>query len=92
MMRYTAVEKFEIIRLVEQADGSVKHKMEELVIAYSTFYDCYKRYQKERYEGLANRCSQLHQFWNHIPDAEREQVVHIALKHPESSPLELDET
>ncbi len=89
MMRYTAAEKFEIIRLVEQADVSVKQVLEELGIARSTFYDWYKRYQQDGYEGLANRSSQPHQFWNRIPDTEREQMVQIALEHPELSPREL---
>jgi len=88
-MRYTVAEKFEIIRLVEQADVPVNQVLAELGIARSTFYDWYKRYQQDGHEGLADRSSQPHQFWNRIPDAEREQVVQIALEHPELSPREL---
>lgn len=89
MMRYTVAEKYEIIRLVEQAEVPVKQVLAELGIARSTFYDWYKRYQKDGYDGLADQSSQPHQFWNRIPDTEREQVVQIALEHPELSPREL---
>ncbi len=88
-MRYTPVEKLEIIRLVEQADISVKQVLTELGIARSTFYVWYRRYQTKGYDGLADQRSQSRQFWNRIPDAVREQVVQIALDRPELSPREL---
>ncbi len=88
-MRYTPAEKFEIIRLVEQADVLVKQVLTELGIAHSTFYDWYRRYRDLGYEGLANQSSQPHQFWNRIPDSVREEVVQTALEHTELSPREL---
>lgn len=88
-MRYTQAEKLEIIRLVEQADVSVKQVLSELGIARSTFYHWYRHYQTEAYDGLADQRSHSRQFWNRIPDAIREQVVQIALAHPELSPREL---
>ena len=57
-MRYTVAEKYEIIRLVEQAEVPVKQVLAELGIARSTFYDWYKRYQKDGYDGLADQSSQ----------------------------------
>lgn len=39
--------------------------------------------------GLQDRLSQPRQFWNRIPGAVREQVVQIALAHPELSPRQL---
>jgi putative transposase len=42
-MRYTQAEKLEIIRLVEQADASVKRILDELGIARSTFYEWNRR-------------------------------------------------
>jgi transposase-like protein len=89
MMRYTAAEKFEIIRLVEQADVPAKQVLAELGIARSTFYDWYRRYRAAGYEGLADQSSQPHQFWNRIPDTVREEVVQMALEHTELSPREL---
>jgi RNA-directed DNA polymerase len=88
-MRYTQAEKLEIIHLVEQADVSVKQVLTELGIARSTFYDWYRHYQTDGYDGLADHRSHSRQFWNRIPDAVREQVVQIALAHPELSPREL---
>ena len=88
-MRYTQAEKLEIIRLVEQADVSVKQVLSALGIARSTFYEWYRRYQTGGYDGLADHRSQSRQFWNRIPDAVREQVVQIALERPELSPREL---
>ena len=44
---------------------------------------------KTALDGLADRSSQPRQFWNRIPEAVREQVVQIALEHPELSPREL---
>jgi RNA-directed DNA polymerase len=89
MMRYTPAEKFEIIRLVEQADVPAKQVLAELGIARSTFYDGYRRYGEAGYDGLADHNSQPHQFWNRIPDEVREEVVQIALERPELSPREL---
>lgn len=88
-MRYTQAEKIEIIRLVEQADVPVKQVLAELGIARSTFYDWYGRYETDGYDGLADHRSHSRQFWNRIPDTVREQVVQIALEHPELSPREL---
>lgn len=88
-MRYSQAEKMEIIRLVEQSDVSVTRTLQELGIARSTFYEWYKRYQEEGYDGLANRSLQPRQTWNRIPDEVREEVVDKALEFPEKSPREL---
>ena len=50
-MRFTASEKLEIIRLVEQSDLGVKLTLNQLYIPKSTFYDWYGRDQ----EVLARR-------------------------------------
>jgi putative transposase len=89
LMRNTASEKVEIIRLVEQSDVAVKRTLAELGIARSTFYAWYRRYCQAGYDGLSERKPQPRQFWNRIPDAVREQVVTIALQRPELSPREL---
>jgi len=88
-MRYSQSEKMEVIRLVESSPLSVKQTLAELSINRSTFYDWYRRYQEEGYEGLANQYRPPQQFWNEIPPWEKERVVEIALELPEKSPREL---
>ena len=89
MLRTSASEKLEIIRLVEESGLPVKRVLAELDIARSTFYRWYEHYQTEGEDGLVDRRPTMRQHWNHIPDAVRAQVVEIALAHPEMSPREL---
>ena len=88
-MRYTKAEKLEIIRLVEGSDLPVKKTLEQLQISRSSFYRWYRVYVDHGANGLASRSSCRHQFWNRIPDSERERVVEIALAKPELSAREL---
>lgn len=75
--------------MVENSELSVKATLKELGINRSTFYDWYRRYQQDGYEGLANSYNKPRQFWNQIPESERRRVVETALEHPEKSPREL---
>jgi transposase InsO family protein len=79
----------EVIRLVESSPLSIKQTLAELSINRSTFYDWYRRYQEDGYDGLANQYRPPQQFWNEIPPWEKERVVEIALELPEKSPREL---
>lgn len=88
-MRYTQAEKLEIIRLVEGSDLPVKKTLEQLQVGRSSFYRWYKAYVEHGAEGLKPRPSSRRQFWNRIPDAEREQVVELALDNPEQTAREL---
>jgi len=88
-MRRSLSEKREIIRIVEQSELSVNRTLDELGIKRSTFYGWYKRYLEKGEEGLHARQPQRRTFWNQIPDAERQQVVEIALERPELSSREL---
>jgi len=88
-MRHTQAEKMEIIRTVEDSEMSVRKTLEELDINRGTFYEWYRRYRENGYDGLANRKSSPKQFWNRIPDHVKQQVVETALEHPEKSPREL---
>ena len=67
-MRYTASEKFEIIRLVEQSSLSVRQTLLRLTIRRSTFYNWLKRYQLGGIDGLEDQkpCSRL--AWNKLPE------------------------
>jgi len=89
MMRYTQAEKMEIIRLVEDSELPVKHTLDELGVAKSTFHRWYRRYEQEGYEGLSNRPPTARRFWNKIPEDEKAGVVEAALERPEMSPREL---
>ena len=89
LTRSSAAEKLELIRMVEASPLPVKQTLVELDLPRSTFYRWYNRYLEAGYEGLQDRSSQPKQFWNQIPERVREQVVQIALAHPELSPREL---
>ena len=88
-MRRSAGEKMEIIRIVQDSELGVKRTLEELGISRSTFYEWYKRYLEEGYEGLKAKESLRRSFWNKIPDQEREKVVETALEKEDLSPREL---
>lgn len=89
LTRTSASEKYEIIQLVEGSVLPVKQTLDEIGVSRSTFYRWYERYQQDGIAGLEDRSSQPRQFWNRIPDVVRDQVVQIALAHPELSPREL---
>ena len=74
-MRYSQAEKMEIIRLVEDFALPVKHTLDELGVARSTFYRWYRRYGNKGYEGLASRPPNVRRFWNRIPQWVRRQML-----------------
>lgn len=88
-MRRSASEKMEIIRIVEGSELGVKRTLEELGISRSTFYEWYRRYLSEGFEGLKPKVPDRKSFWNKIPDKERQQVVETALEMTELSSREL---
>jgi putative transposase len=88
-MRFSASEKKEIIRLVEESDLPVKLTLEQLDIPKSTFYDWYARYREKGFEGLLVQVDRERKQWNQIPEHEREAVVKEALEYPDKSPREL---
>jgi putative transposase len=84
-MRYTPEEKLEIIRLVEHSDLSITQTLKEMGVARSTFYDWYCKYQQDGPPGLLKQKPGPQQFWNRIPASVREQIVDLALTHPDKS-------
>ena len=88
-MRYSASDKTEIIRLVEQSPLAARRTLEKLGIPRSSFYRWYDRYQRGGPEALADRPSRPDRVWNRIPEAIRSQIVDLALDQPELSPREL---
>ena len=88
-MRYSASDKTEIIRLVEQSPWPARQTQEKLGIPRSSFYRWYDRYQRGGPEALVDRPSRPDRIWNRIPEAIRCQIVDLALDQPELSPREL---
>jgi transposase InsO family protein len=88
-MRYSASDKIEIIRLVEQSHLPARRTLEKLGIPRSPFYRWYDQYQGGGPEGLADRPSRPDRVWNRIPEVIRSQIVDLALDQPELSPREL---
>ena len=88
-MRFSASDKIEIIRLVEQSHLPARRTLEKLGIPRSSFYRWYDRYQGGGPEGLTDRPSRPDRVWNRIPEAIRSQIVDLALDQPELSPREL---
>ena len=88
-MRYTQAEKMEVIRLVEESALSIRRTLQELGVNRSTFYEWYRRYAEDGYEGLADRKTRPRKFWNRIPPPVKDQVVNIALDKTDLSPREL---
>ena len=91
-MRYTQAEKLEIIRLVDGSDLPVRKTLEQLQVSRSSFYRWYRAYVDRGADGLAPRPSAPRQFWNRIPDSERERVVEIALQRVRALDAEGDYT
>jgi transposase InsO family protein len=75
----------EIIRMVEDSNLSVRKTLRQIDISRSTFYEWYKRYQKHGYDGLAPKHRSPQQFWNAIPEWEKQRVVEVAREYPEKS-------
>jgi len=88
-MRRSASEKLEIIRIVEGSELGVKQTLEELGISRSTFYEWYKNYLENGFDGLKPKVANRQSFWNKIPDTRRNEVVEIALDQTALSPREL---
>lgn len=88
-MRFTQDEKMEIIKLVEGSDLGVNRTLKELGVHKRTFYNWYKKYREEGFNGLQTSSRMQHRVWNQIPDEHKEEVVHAALELPEFSCREL---
>jgi len=88
-MRYSASEKLEIIRLVEQSHLSARRILDKLGIPRTTFYRWYDLYQTGDVDALEDRSPKPKHVWNRIPDDMRGKVIELALEEPELAPREL---
>jgi len=89
MIRRDEAEKLEIIHLVEHSNLSVKRTLDELNVPRSTFYRWYQQYQEEGEAGLIDQRPNPRQIWNRIPLQVKQQVVDLALQHPDRSPRQI---
>jgi len=89
MIRRSAEEKREIIHLVEYSELPVSKTLEEMDVPRSTFYRWYRDYLEEGEDGLADKRPLPRQFWNRIPETVQQQVVDLALEHPDKSSRQL---
>ena len=88
-MRYSASEKAEIIRLVEQSTLPVKRTLEKLGISRATFYRWCDLYQSGGPEALGDRSPRPGRVWNRVPDVVRARIIRLALDEPTLSPREV---
>jgi RNA-directed DNA polymerase len=88
-LRHSAEEKRELIHLVEHSALPISRSLEALGLAPSTFYRWYAQFQADAEAGLAPKQSAERQFWNRIPDSVHQQIIQLALAHPEKSARQL---
>lgn len=81
-MKYNHAEKYEIIRMVEGSNLSIRKTLEQIGVSRSTFYEWYRQYLEEGYDGLRIKASYTRQFWNKIPNSERQRIIDYALERP----------
>lgn len=88
-MRYSASEKLEIIRTVEDSSLGIGRTLAQIGIPRSTFYNWYDRYQSGGFDGLEDGKPAPRAVWNKVPDERRQQLLELALDEPDLSPREL---
>ena len=88
-MRYSASEKREMIKLVEQSSLPVSQTLKRLDINKSTFYNWLQRYRCAGDEALTDKHPKPSRVWNRLPESKQTAVVDLALAEPELSPREL---
>jgi putative transposase len=88
-MRYSAAEKLEIIRLVEQSHLPARRTLEQIGVPRATFYRWYDRYTTSGPDALADRPSRPQSVWNRIPETVQSRIIELALEEPELSPREI---
>ena len=88
-MRYSAAEKEEIIRLVEQSNLPVRQTLQRLDITKSTFYNWLQRFDEDGLSGLHDGRPNPESVWNKLPQSECDAIIELALEKPELSPREL---
>ena len=81
--------KLEILRAVEGSGLPVRHALERLGVAKSTYYNWRRRFRESGKQGLCDRPSHKGRRWNQLLDRERKKILEIALLFTEWSPREV---
>lgn len=89
MPEYPALEKLEIIRIVERSHLPARRTLERLGIPRATFHRWYDRFLTGGVDALKDRSPRPGRVWNRIPEPVRDRIVELALEKPEFSPREL---
>lgn len=88
-MRFTQNDKYEIILLVQKSELSLSKTLIELGIHKSTFYNWYNAYLQGGYDGLADKPKHRKQYWNQVPEDDKQLIIETALAYPERSSREI---
>ena len=88
-MRYSASEKFEIIRTVDASHLPARRTLAMLDIPSSTFYGWYDLYLEGGLEALRDRSPKPKSVWNRVPDDKRDQIIDFALENEDLTPRDL---
>jgi transposase-like protein len=88
-MRYSASEKAEIIRFLEQSHLPAKQTLAKLGIPRTTFYRWYDLFRLGGIDALEDHSPLPGHVWNRVPDNIRQEIVSLALEEPTLSPREL---
>jgi putative transposase len=88
-MRYSASEKLEIIRTVEESALGITRTLAQINIPRATFYGWYDRYVCGGLDALSDKKPVPGAIWNKVPEQQRKQLLDMALDLPELSAREL---
>lgn len=75
--------------MVEGSNLGVSQTLREIGVSKSSFYLWYSQYLENGEAGLESKGRQPKQFWNAIPEIEKQEIVELALEYPEKSSREL---
>jgi len=81
-MKHIHAEKYKIIHMVESPNLSIRKILEQIGAGRSTFYERYRAYQEDGYDGLRPKITRPQQFWNRMPDTECQKIRGYAQGHP----------
>jgi putative transposase len=89
MIRRDEAEKREIIHIVEHSALAMKKTLEGRPVPRRTLYRGSKQYQEDGTEGLIDHRPNPGQIGNRLPPEVKQQVVDLALQHPDRSPRQI---
>jgi putative transposase len=89
VMRYSASEKLEIMRLVDASPLPAKTVLDQLQVPRSSFYHWVAAYNAHGFDGLVDHTRGPGRIWNQLPEEVRAHVVEVARDKLEKTPREL---